>query len=213
MKSLIERLKLWLEVHVPDPNPFLKPGSVENLTTLPQSLRELYSLADGQYEGIPLFEIFYFMPAKLCLETKHEMDTLAKEESWTEGTWNSNWFPFAEDLSGDYLVVDNRSGKIFQYVHDDAPILLNSISLENFLEEFAQKLERNIFIFTEDVGIIDKAEYDRSPKRTFLQRLKDWKDERSLVTQLLLESLLVPSLVFLAVYLLAFIIKKSFKSG
>ena len=48
------------------------------------------------------------------------MDKLAKDEAWEPSWWSPSWFPFAGDHAGQLLVVDEQSGEVIEFMHDDA---------------------------------------------------------------------------------------------
>jgi len=140
MKTVMERLEKWLEVHLPELREDLAPGcseaelaEFESLVgrPFPDSLKQLYRLHDGQY-GVVNSGPFYGLNF-LSLAAAKEQWEFWKEiiEQWspeemTEASEfctsatpgavqalyaNRFWIPFAYDYGGNHLGVDLDPGK------------------------------------------------------------------------------------------------------
>ncbi len=116
---------------------------------VPAPIAAMYRVHDGQ-NGTSLFEIYDFLPAEEAAEAKRFMDGMAEEDDWDADWWSPHWFPFGDDRSGQFLVVDQQTGAVLEYVHDDVDRPCWSNSLESFLADFADSLENGERVVSAD---------------------------------------------------------------
>ncbi|MEI7011944.1 SMI1/KNR4 family protein [Leptospira licerasiae] len=142
----------------------LNPRTKADLSRLPIPLQKLYSIANGQEEDSPsLFFQYKFSSFETLLSDKEMLDDLAKEENWEKDWWDPNWYPFGGEITGDYLVLDKKTGNILEFIHDDEDRSIVANSLENYLKDLITGLESGKFNFNPKLGVFD-AEAERSSK-------------------------------------------------
>jgi hypothetical protein len=90
---------------------------------LPELLVALWSAHDGQPDGPGprFFEPFEWLPVDAAIASARMMtkvlEDVGREYGATE-PWPAQWLPFAEDIGGGMLVVDCKSGEVFEYQSD-----------------------------------------------------------------------------------------------
>ena len=116
-----------------------------------------HRVADGTVANAPPFESFELMSLAESTGEKAMMDKLATDEAWEPTWWSPSWFPFAGDHAGQLLVVDEGSGEVIEFMHDDEARPLVAPSLEAYFATVATRLEGGELIHDVRHGIIDPA--------------------------------------------------------
>lgn len=116
-----------------------------------------HRVADGTAPGAPHFESFELMSLAESAGEKAMMDKLATDEAWEPSWWSPSWFPFAGDHAGQLLVVDEGSGEVIEFMHDDEARPLVAPSLEAYFATVATRLEGGELIHDVRHGIIEPA--------------------------------------------------------
>ena len=151
MEASLRRIEQALAAtHV---GPVWNPGRAD--VTAPTAA--FHRVADGTVPGAPHFESFQLMSFEDSTGEKAMMDKLAKDEAWEPSWWSLSWFPFAGDHAGQLLVVDEQSGEIIEFMHDDEARPLVAPSLEAYFATVATRLEGGELIHDVRHGIIDPA--------------------------------------------------------
>ncbi|MGJ4746723.1 SMI1/KNR4 family protein [Leptospira sp. SA-E8] len=152
----------------------LNPGSKANLKKLPQPLQKLYSIADGQKEEFPnLFLGYSFQSFSDSAKAKKMLDELADEENWVEEWWDKNWYPFGDGGTGDHLVLDKKTGRVLEFIHDSDERPENADSIENYLKGLIEGLESGKLYFDPKLGIFNTEK----PKTSKQERSKiNWRE-------------------------------------
>jgi hypothetical protein len=128
MKSVDERVarllaaKREVRLNPPATAEALANAAASTGHPLPELLAALWSAHDGQPDGGPrFFDPFEWLPVEGALESARMMtkvlEDVGREYSAPE-RWPAEWLPFAEDLGGGMLVVDCKSGEVFEYQSD-----------------------------------------------------------------------------------------------
>lgn len=117
-------------------------------------LAPLHHLANGQALDRGIFERFRLLDADGCKEHKVMLDEIARTESWEASWWSFDWHPFAEDICGDFLVLDARTGEVIEFVHDDEVRPVHGSSLEDWLSKFVARLESGGLVYDANVGMV-----------------------------------------------------------
>ncbi|TGK05305.1 hypothetical protein EHQ53_16825 [Leptospira langatensis] len=168
LQQLIEKLYELTWKKTGNKNELLNPGSQTNSKKFPSQLQKLYSIADGQKEEFPsLFLHYSFMPLADAIQEKEMLDELAIEEKWDEMAekegledpwWDKDWYPFGDlQRTGDLLVLDKKTGKILEFIHDSPEREEQAESLEAYLEDLIQGLESGELYFDPKLGIVDRG--------------------------------------------------------
>ncbi|TGK00887.1 hypothetical protein EHO59_13275 [Leptospira semungkisensis] len=169
LKKLLQQLYELTWKTTGNTNELLNPGSQTISKKFPSQLQKLYSIADGQNEEFPSLFLYYsFMPFADAIRDKEMMDELAIQEKWDEMAekegledpwWDKDWYPFGLNSVGDLLVLDKKTGKVLEFIHDSPEREEQAESLETYLENLIQGLESEELYFDPELGIRDlKAE-------------------------------------------------------
>lgn len=172
IRDAFERISRWMNAHgAPLLVENLAPGaSPERLAqaeaalgaALPDDLRALWSLHDGQREEgngfIEAYNLLSVQGAVAEQETVLSCIEFAREtpDQWpaTGGTMDelqsNHWLPFAAQDS-DSLVVHGVTGRVFACDHDDSPRLL-APSLAAWLENYASRVDAEDYAVEEGFG-------------------------------------------------------------
>lgn len=150
MNGVWARLVRYCDAHI-QPGVFNPP-----LKDATGPLAPLLQLADGQALDRSLFERYQLMPFEQCVSTKEMLDGLARKEAWDAAWWSTDWHPFAEDITGNHLVLDAKSGEVIEFLHDDDARPLWGASMEAWLTSFVEKLESGQLIYDEKVGVVER---------------------------------------------------------
>ncbi|MCG6193517.1 SMI1/KNR4 family protein [Leptospira sp. FAT2] len=164
--ALQELLKLtWIKAG--NKNAILNAKAHFGLEDFPVSLRELYSFADGQKEEcVPIFEAYTFLSSADAIESKKSMDALALEEGWYEDHWwEKNWFPFASDSAGQYLVVDLLTGSVLEFYHDDPERPVRAESPEAYIRSLIAGLKSGELTYDADIGICSTQDLEEFTRK------------------------------------------------
>ncbi|TGL61695.1 SMI1/KNR4 family protein [Leptospira sarikeiensis] len=174
LEKLIEELYKLTWKQTGSKEELLNPGSNADLQKLPSPLQKLYSIADGQKKEFPsLFLQYSFMPFSVSLESKKMLDELSDEEKWEKEWWDKNWYPFGDGGTGDYLVLDKKTGKVLEFIHDSDERPENANSLEDFLKDLIEGLRSGKLYFDPELGIFntEKPALPKSKKQEI-----NWKE-------------------------------------
>jgi len=114
MSSAARTLADWLEQNVEVPPRFGPP-----VPGASGPLAALYRAFDGQLDGPPLIGAHRILALDQARAEKQSMDSLASSEAWEDAWWSPDWYPFASDWTGQLLVVDAKSGRVIEFIHDD----------------------------------------------------------------------------------------------
>jgi cell wall assembly regulator SMI1 len=190
IRAAFERISRWMNAHgAPLLVENLAPGATaERLAeaeaelgiALPEDLRAMWSLHDGQREeGNGFFEGDNFLSVQwACAEKETVLMSIefAREspERWpaTGGTMeelaSDHWLPFAAQDS-DAIVVHGITGRVFACDHDDSPRLL-APSLVAWLEEYAARVDAGDYVVEEGFGDYYLQLRDREAERRAQER-------------------------------------------
>lgn len=188
LREVFTALVDYLREHHPAVADSLRPpateSQIENLEQLigdrlPEDVRELYLLADGQGERQSLFvEGFQFLPLAEVGRTWQMMSALHQQLSRQGGTeegekpqgpvrdlwWHPRWIPFAYHIRGDHYCIDlspapgGEIGQILDFIHDDTPRRHLGFSITDFLGELEQGLRSGRYLMDPDSGAFDRRE-------------------------------------------------------
>jgi cell wall assembly regulator SMI1 len=176
MRELWNRIEAWLADNAPSLLEDLRPGAsqyeidqTERLLGVQFSddMKESYFIHNGQlgeFEGLVGIDDYFCNIGFSLLSLK---DIIYEWKEWKdlldagEAYWNPYWIPFAANLTGNCFCLDFDSfdqiypGQIIFVDHErtEEKIIVSSCFYD-FLERFADKLERNCFVFHEDCGLI-----------------------------------------------------------
>ncbi len=158
MAELVTRLDAWLREYRPAYYANLLPGlTAEELVgferrlgvTLPSSFCVLYQWRNGQFHDDPSFRgNRYWMCAGDIARTKELMDSLIGAD-FEPGWWQRSWVPFLHNGGGDHLCIDTAGtgsgspGQLVEFWHDAPHRPVVAPSLESWLHNFIQSLERD----------------------------------------------------------------------
>ncbi|MEB2266117.1 SMI1/KNR4 family protein [Priestia megaterium] len=181
IKHLWDRYVKWLKINCPEALNTLKSGAdkkdisktEEELgVELPESLRDLLSIHDGQVdEGIGVIGNYYLLSLDEILYTQSTMKELldngdfedfepieaigpVKRDFW----WNPKWISIATNGFGDDICIDldpdigGNVGQIITFWHDWEERKVIAKSLEEWFEEVLVKLENGTYRLIEDQG-------------------------------------------------------------
>ena len=95
------------------------------------------------------------MTQEQCVANKEMLDGLARSESWDAAWWSFDWHPFAEDITGNHLVLDAKTGEVIEFLHDDEARPLWGASLDAWLTSFVEKLESGALVYDGKVGVVE----------------------------------------------------------
>ncbi len=148
MPTPIPAFAAWLEAET-EPPPQLGPPNPD----ASGPLAPLYQVFDGQLDGPPLIESHRILSFANAQDEKRRMDALAQEEGWDSDWWNPVWHPFASDGAGQLLVVDAASGRVLEFLHDDAPRPVIAPDLETLFERLWTALDDGTYIYHPVFGL------------------------------------------------------------
>ncbi|MGE8468367.1 MAG: SMI1/KNR4 family protein [Pseudomonas putida] len=185
MKTSMERLEKWLQAHLPEVREDLAPGCSEAAITeferevgraLPESLKDLYRLHDGQ-KGAVNAGPFYglnFLPLAGARSHWESWKSIVDEWSPAEMTEasafsssatpgavqalyaNPYWIPFAYDYGGNHLGVDldpgarGTVGQVINFGSDEEEKFVVASSVAAFMEWLVDQLESGNFAIREE---------------------------------------------------------------
>lgn len=190
IKAALERISRWMNGQgAPLLVENLAPGATEERLAqaeaefgiaLPNDLRALWSLHDGQREeGNGFIEAYNLLSVQwavaqqesvlMCIEFARESPDQWPETGGTMDELRSNhWLPFAAQDS-DSLVVHGVTGRVFACDHDDSPKLLTP-SLAEWLEQYASRVEADDYAVEEGFGDYYLQLRDREAERRNQER-------------------------------------------
>jgi cell wall assembly regulator SMI1 len=164
MDETWKRFDAWLTSHS-EGHAVFRPGNPD--ATGPTAL--VHQLADGQVSSVDVFdggyELLSFQEAR---EEKSMMDELAKLRGWDSSWWSPAWFPFASDGAGQLLLIEEASARVIQFVHDDEGRSVLANSLDEFVAQTLERLERGTLAFDPERGV-----YDPELRRLARQRTQE----------------------------------------
>ncbi len=148
---------------------------------------------------MPFFEGFYLLDAEGTAREKSMMDRLARDGAWPETWWDLDWVPFATDICGQLLVLEARSGKVIEFIHDDDLRPRHEETLEAFLGAYADELESGRRALRQGY-IVDLEDHDAQ-----LTRAQERADARTQESRRALRTLLgLAALILVLIGLLVF---------
>ncbi|HEY9733755.1 MAG TPA: SMI1/KNR4 family protein [Drouetiella sp.] len=177
MKAAWKRFEDWLTRHAPAVLEGLYPGAtaaeIEDVekklgVQLPQSMRDFYSIHNGQDDQSPSFmrgTTFLKLDQihsewsvwKDLLDKEVFIDFLSEPDSGIRSDWwNPKWIPLTYDGSGNHFCLDcdpapgGTSGQIITMWHDAPERNLQARSFEEWIRDFADGLESGRFVYSED---------------------------------------------------------------
>jgi cell wall assembly regulator SMI1 len=143
----------------------------------------IHLLADGQVNAVDVFDGGYeLLSFQQSCDEKHMMDALAKQEGWDSSWWSPAWFPFASDGAGQLLLVEEPSGRVFEFLHDDEGRSVLANSLEEFVAQTLEQLESGKLTFDSEYGVYDpelrrlaaERTHEKSELEAKYERRKKW---------------------------------------
>ncbi len=166
LDSALRRLQTWLNIHASDQRiaPLSElPGLPQPIDSGPggEAVRELWQLT-GSSQGYG----WIFTPAgpfgltapDVALETRSMMRDMEAEElesgDWPEPFYEQTWIPFADNGSGDDLVVDATTGEVLVFDHEERTSRMLATSLDELFLSIADQCERGELVWNEDWGIV-----------------------------------------------------------
>ena len=117
--------------------------------TIPRLVEVLYSVAEGTKRNIDNQKLMDFLPGYRLIHIDELKDAYA---SLSLQAKNEKFFPLLSNYSSDYICVKDE--KIYNFMHDDAKIVLMHNSSEAFLKTICEFYHRNIF-FLDEAGFLD----------------------------------------------------------
>jgi cell wall assembly regulator SMI1 len=180
MKHIWQRIDAWLIRNAaPVASGLNPPASTKQLddaeqflgVTLPAEVCESYLLHNGQkFDSPGMMDGWELLSLqRICDEWKVWKDLLdggdfAGIQSNGDGLlvrddwWNSAWIPLTYSGSGDHHCLDlapgprGKSGQIIEMWHDDGARPVAAESFANWLSDFADELEANEFVLSDEYG-------------------------------------------------------------
>lgn len=177
LKTEWKRFENWLDKNAPDVRKGLFPGaSTAELdetekklgVKFPQAMRDFYAIHNGQDDESPSFMrgTTFLKLDQVYSEWTVWKDLLDKEmfvdfESEPDpgiraDWWNPKWIPLTYDGSGNHSCLDcdpapgGTYGQIISMWHDAAERNLLAKSFEEWIQEFADGLEKGEFVYSDD---------------------------------------------------------------
>ena len=154
MREEFERLLGWFASSGGSDAPTFGPGRADAVGPL----AELFRTVDGQLSGGPIFAYFELLSYTDAQAEKSMMDDLARDESWEDSWWHRSWHPFAADGAGQLLVVDERDGRVIEFLHDDECRQVLAETLGAYAADIASRLEGGALVYDAGVGVISPDE-------------------------------------------------------
>ncbi len=182
VKNSWDRIIRWLEKNTPGIAETLNPGAtlaqIEELelyldVTFPNSIRDSYLMFNGQrHTALPLFPDFYFwLPLSGIRENWNAYRHLAEKIPFDEFEpdadqaiqargWHPKWIFITLSLTGDSHCLDfiptsqGHAGQIIEYIHDLPVLTLTASSFANWLNQYADDLERGEYTYDSDADVI-----------------------------------------------------------
>jgi cell wall assembly regulator SMI1 len=149
--------------------------------TLPNDVKELYLLANGQknkdeVESLSLFtngyqflslneirECYQFLV--MCSERNDSFCDLYDIQGAVYGYWwNLKWIPIGYFMTGDYVCIDlvpspkGKIGQIISFIHDDSSRDHLGFSLRDYLGSIDQGLHSGVFFIHDEYNLITDSE-------------------------------------------------------
>jgi hypothetical protein len=182
----------WLDAHAAAP-PTLSPAVPD--ATGP--LAPLYRGMGGQLDGPPLLERYRILTPDDADAEKAAMDRLARDEAWDVDWWNPAWHPFATDDAGQLLVVDEPTGRVLEFLHDDHARPELAPDLDTLFTRIVSDLKAGTHVYDADFGIgTPEAHAHRRAERARFTPPPPRREGRPNAAMVLIG---VPSLAFFAI--------------
>ncbi|MEZ4321364.1 MAG: hypothetical protein R3F61_28075 [Myxococcota bacterium] len=142
-------------------------GACEPTATGP--LAPLFAVFDGQTDGPALLEHHHLLSRAEAETEKTMMDALAADEGWPDTWWSAHWHPFGSDGAGQLLVVDDRDGRVLEFLHDDDARPEHGDSLEAWFARIVAEIEAGERLYDPDCGVVSPAyrEEHRAARQRF----------------------------------------------
>ena len=172
MRSVWHRIESWLAGNAIEVLNSLFPGATDQEIqqaeallgiSFPEDLKDSYRIHNGQRENT--FSLIYGGEL-LSLE-----NILGDYQLWQEVSdgvnWNQYWIPLTRDVGGNHCCLDldptrgSEVGRIIFINHEIIPEIeaVLADSFRSWLEEFANELEKEIYIFSEEYkGLWEREE-------------------------------------------------------
>lgn len=190
VKKSYDRIRKWLESHEQGRNTLVSirpPASDKAIADfekamkakLPNDLKELYQLLDGQDEDLLSEQIEAgLFPSGENGDLAHLFLPLKTARQHSKGGmpgYKPGWLAFGSNFGGDNYVIDlstddpKKRGRVLQFNHEYGGARVAAKSLAAFLQEIADGLDDESIIFDEDAGLSyvegidweeEKLEYD-----------------------------------------------------
>ena len=173
IEGAMRRLRAWMSVHAPVLVENLAPGAttaqLDALATalgfpLPEGLRQLWSIHDGQHHELDGFvrhmDLLGTRQAAGALDDvlRWVAELRAHPEDWAEARVDAaeiasdRWVPLAERGYADMLAVSGLTGRVFTIAKDIPPLQLLAPSVSAWLESYANDAERGAFTVARGFG-------------------------------------------------------------
>ena len=182
VRSAFERLRTWCEsngaagvfrcMQPPATDDQLDAVEAKQGVKLPDDLRALYKLANGQFESYDpekdeadapeeeeAEDGFGMFPSIEDFDLAFQLvPTGDLQESWDRGYgWEEGWIPFGTNAGGDEMVCDlakdsPKPGRVLQFNHELAAAYPRADSVAAFLEQIADAAEAGRLMYDEDHG-------------------------------------------------------------
>lgn len=87
-----------------------------------------FAATDGQGDELPVYDAHSFCS---LLEAQEAMRIADDIRTGPDGYWvEHQWLAIASDLSGQFIMVDDRDGRVVRVFHDDDPVKILASSPE-----------------------------------------------------------------------------------
>jgi cell wall assembly regulator SMI1 len=166
LAEVLLKLDQWLAANRPDYYAMLPPGVTEAelddferefSLRLPEAYRLLYRWRNGQAQDCTDTLVQNFMFASLAdvRESKQLLDGMIGFDFEDPRWWRRSWVPFLANGSGDHLCVNLEAqdggtpGQVRVFYHDSERRPLRAMSLEAWLEELVDAMEKGRYVFEE----------------------------------------------------------------
>jgi cell wall assembly regulator SMI1 len=186
MRSIWERIEVWLADNAPEILDSLQSGATDDVlsemeaflnVTFPQDVRNSYALHNGQtlespglVEGRELLSLDAIRYHWSVWKELVEDGALTRTKSLPDGPiqndwWNPKWIPLTYDGNSNHHCLDLNPapggdvGQIIMMWHDDPTRSLVASSFGAWLELFAQELEAGEYVYSdEEYALVRKDE-------------------------------------------------------
>jgi len=163
-----------------------KIQSIEKIIgkTFPEDFKSFYKIHNGENShGYGIMKGEEFLSMERILEEWNVWKELLDTNSFTNDEddifvsdpdtgiknnwWNTHWIPFTYDGSGNHICIDldpsdeGNYGQIIRMWHDDSTRELLANSFTEWINEFADQIINQEYIFSDDYGVlIHKSELE-----------------------------------------------------